>query len=729
MRIINGYWGDSNEITLVCRDGDRKYKRSVTGNQAYLCIEKKDYGSAIKQMIEDKLISKIEYEPEFIKLYTKYAGQLFKLKETLTNTGITHYEGDVPFVRRVLIDKQMPIGSDPLRFLLLDIETDDSGTEIKIGEDRILSIGCMDMEGNKKFFCLTDEKDTLEGFSEYMKDFDVLVAWNGDGFDFPYIEKRFKKHKIYCNWREFQKVDAMFLFGGGYVKLDDIGKKELGLEKIEHEGKIIDMYNDDKGLLCKYNMRDVEIMYELEKKFNLLKLRETLSEKANIFIEETQFNSVIVDTMILWKVKELNLPYRFVTKGQRTEEPFKGATVMNPPFGLHKNVIVLDFTSLYNRIMQTWNISPETLGGGDIKVPETEITFSKEKGIIPHILIEMEEERNSYKRLRNQSEEGSEEYRRFDLLQNTVKQVLLSFYGVMGSVHGRYYHRDIANSVTKCGRWLIQKSKELIEAKGYKVLYIDTDSLMIKYMNIRQTKDPEDIIQCGESLGKMLNKAYPDMLKELGIEKSLIEMKFEKIYSKLIFVGSKEKATKKRYAALQSWEEGRKCNKLSITGLEIVRGDWSDYTKDMQKKVIDMVLAEKVQEELYMYLIEKMSEVRDQKLGMEEITITQTLKRKMEDYKSKGPHVKVAQILKDKGEKIHAGLKIKYIYVKEKGPIPIEDYTGNYDADYYWEKKIYPPTERIIKSVFPNHDWERLKKIMCVAEQKSKTSTLHDYFN
>ena len=727
MRIITGYTGDSNEITLVCRDGDKKYKRTITGEQAYLCIDRKDDTHAIQQLIEDRIFNKRVVEKNFTRLYTKYAGQMFKAKEELTKTGITHYEGDVPFVRRVLIDKQMPIGNEPLKFLLIDIETDDSNDEIKIGEDRIVSIATMDMEGNKKFFCMNEEKPILEGFAEVMKEFDVLVAWNGDYFDFPYLEKRFMKNKIYVNWRDFQKIDAMFLFGGGYVKLDDTGKKELGLEKIEHEGKIIDMFNNDRALLCKYNLRDVEIMYQLEKKFNLLKLRETLSEKANIFIEEAQYNSVIVDTMILWKVKELGLPYRFITKGQRTEEPFKGATVMKPPFGLHKNVIVLDFTSLYNRIMQTWNISPETLGGEDFKVPNSEITFAKEKGIIPHILIEMEEERNKYKRLRNQSEEGSEEYRRFDLLQNAVKQVLLSFYGVMGSVHGRYYHKDIAGSVTGIGRWLIKKSKELIEEKGYKVIYMDTDSLMIKYVNLRQTQDKDDVIETGERLARLLNNAYPEWLKEFGIEKCLIEMKFEKIYSKMIFVGSKDKATKKRYAALQSWEEGRKVNKLSIVGLEIVRGDWSDYTKDMQRKVIDMILAEKVEDELYMYLIEKMSEVRDQKLSMSEIMITQTLKKEMKDYKSKGPHVKVAQILKDRGIRIHAGLKITYVYVKEKGPIPIDEFKSNYDADYYWEKKIYPPTERIVKSVFPNFDWDRLKKIMNIQEQKIKTFTLQDY--
>jgi len=723
MRIVNAFVDfDTNQITLVARDNGVKRRQCISGQLPYLCVKRTDATSyPVLEKTESRYIKKIEHEGEYSRLYTHFIGMIPKLRDFLEEKNIKTYESDIPFVRQVMIDKKIKIGSEPLKFLLIDIETDDSGKNIDMEKYPILSIGCMNLEGKKGFFCTNSEKETLTNFASILKDYDVLVAWNGDGFDFPYLKKRFEIHKIFCDWREFQFIDDMQLVAKGYEKLDVAGQKYVKIGKIKDDRKIIELYNKDRPKLCEYNMRDVEIMFEIEKKLNLLKLQETLSERSNCFIGELRFPTTIVDTMILNKVKELDLPLRFPYKpGSNTGTGFLGGFVQEPPVGLFQNIIVLDFTSLYNRIMQTFNISPETVGGKDIFIPDSQVSFSKRKGLIPHILETLEEDRNNFKRLRNASPQGSEEYKKYDLLQNSVKIVLLSFYGVMGSPGSRYYLIDVAESVTKTGQWLIKESKKIIEEEGYKVLYMDTDSMMIHY-----TKDG-DIVEEGKRLTQLLNDKYKEILKQFNIlpEKNKIEMKFEKVFSKIIFNGVGTAGTKKRYAALQTWEEGNPISKVNITGLEYVRRDINSFARKLQKDIIDMLLIENADfVKIHTFLNERRGLVVDKKLTVEEVTIKQGLKQAPEKYKSKTPHVRVALKMKELGEELVVGQRVAYFY-SEGDVKPISQYNGDYDAMIYWNDKIFPPTERVLASVFPDVNW----RVFYIEKPKKDTQTLKHWF-
>ena len=322
------------------------------------------------------------------------------------------------------------------------------------------------------------------------------------------------------------------------------------------------MYDTDRELLIDYNMRDVEIMYEAEKKTGMLLLQDTLSIKSNCFIEELKYNSVIVDTMVLWKVKELGLDLRFPYRKKAERINLKGGYVLEPKPGLKKGVIVLDFSSLYNRIIQL-GLSPECVSdyfktqtipqgyNGELSnwIPQyfTYIKRSNKKPIIPYILEELEEERNIYKRRRNLEEYQSEEWYKNDRLQKAVKVILLSFYGVMGLPTSRYYNINMASAITGIARYMIKSTISKVEELGFKVCYCDTDSVFIELGK----KELDKYIEIGELLTKELNEYYKQLTKEMNTKTDKIDMKFEKVFSTVLFTGDASgKGTKKRYAGL-----------------------------------------------------------------------------------------------------------------------------------------------------------------------------------
>ena len=150
--------------------------------------------------------------------------------------------------------------------LFIDIETDDTNSTIEVGKYRILSVATIDMQtGKSKFFVNDEERTLLRIVKEHINNYDVLVAWNGFGFDFPYIEQRFMKFGMFLDKRNFQFVDMMEEYKSKFSSykygLDYVGNKELGIGKIKHDKKIIEMFNTDRSKLMEYNINDVKIMY------------------------------------------------------------------------------------------------------------------------------------------------------------------------------------------------------------------------------------------------------------------------------------------------------------------------------------------------------------------------------------------------------------------------------------------------------------------------------------
>lgn len=188
---------------------------------------------------------------------------------------------------------------------------------------------------------------------------------------------------------------------------------------------------------------------------------------------------------------------------------------------------------------------------------------------------------------------------------------------------------------------------------------------------------------------------------------------------------------------------------LSITGLEMIRGDWSNIAKNLQKEVTLAILNEEPENRVCRIIDSMMSKTIFNELPTDDIVITQRIKDTIESYKTPvidkktgerklkangepykkaiPQHVKVAELMRDSGEEVVPGMLIEYIFDEEKGPVPLSMYSGVYDKEIYWNRKIFPPTYRVLTAAFGTKDFSThytvKKKKIKMDEELSKWIT------
>jgi len=159
--------------------------------------------------------------------------------------------------------------------------------------------------------------------------------------------------------------------------------------------------------------------------------------------------------------------------------------------------------------------------------------------------------------------------------QISIKNILNSMYGAMGSNYFRLYQPECADAITYFARKSILYAREYFEKLGYIVNYIDTDSIFL----LLQDKDPEEV---KKELPKFIISLKENVVKKYctNIDDSfyMFDLEFEKLLTHVYFSN-----TKKRYYGIQ--DTGEKY----IRGLNIIRKD----TPLFLKKELD-VLSEKV---------------------------------------------------------------------------------------------------------------------------------------
>lgn len=348
----------------------------------------------------------------------------------------------------------------------------------------------------------------------------IITGWNTDGYDIPYLLGRCKKVLGTQAINKFSPVGIVDydskrqkykIFGVSsldYIKLyknftytelpnyrlDTVAKKEIGKGKIEYDGDLNHLFATDIHKFVEYNMTDVDLVYELDEKLQLLGLARTICHKGHVPYEDVYHASKYLDGAAIVDLKRNgfvapNKAFRFAE--EQRDETLAGAYVSPPVPGLYTWIYDLDLTSLYPSIIMTINISPETkigvisnwdetcllkkeptlvyLNGNvipDVKswLIENNYTIASngavyrndKRGFLPTILEKWFDERVIYKDKRDEYEVGSEEYKFYDALQLTQKVLLNSFYGVLGLKTFRFYDLDNALAITATGQSIIK---------------------------------------------------------------------------------------------------------------------------------------------------------------------------------------------------------------------------------------------------------------------------------
>lgn len=735
-KYINGY-DDGEKIILQYREGKEKIELEISGFPYYFCIHQNDYVSSqkvLKDMIKTKKIKDLDRDGDFIKIYVRCSGKYDAYDERreaivlLDKAGIQHYEADLKPYQRLLIDEHLII-SDEYRVLYFDIETDDRGKGIVIGRDRILSIAACNAEG-KVYYYTGDERTILKKFLDRCEDYDIIAGWNSEKFDLPYIRERMRYNNLYSNMKWILHIDMMqktmemnkrnkkLIRAVRGFSLNAIAEYFLGEKKVEHEMGIYEMFEKDPELLKKYNIQDVVLLKKIDSKLNLIKQKIVEHNITGCFLNEFAV-SRILDFYVLrhaqsfGHVRFRTKPYRDETSFEDRESGYTGGYVLEPIKGIHENIYHFDFTSLYPSIIQTFNISPETVreGEGDFIFTPNGQTFARETGIIPKIIGDLLQARNDirYNEMKN-VKEGTQEYELLYFKQYAFKTISNSFYGILGASFTRYYRRENAEAITKSGHYLIKLVKKYFEKRGMTVLYGDTDSVFVRSeTNI----DPDEF-------HKQINQFISyHLFKRFRVIDSKIDLKVEAHYPKILIV------MKKKYIKVENGE-------LLVVGMESERRETLEFTREKQKELFRKLLLEGCSREEISKWIDSLKSYVLCSMTKDELMLQVKLSKDVELYdkkikdesgnvigvkESKLPHVQVAKTLMERGFKENGmnayekGCYIKFIVLEHKPKvkaISYYDFDGTYDGSYYWNVKVFAPLQRVLETVYPETDWSKL---------------------
>lgn len=705
------------------------------------------HGKIVRIVDAEKVEKKFLGRPITVwRLYFEHPQDVPTIREKIREHSavVDIFEYDIPFAKRYLIDKGLiPMeGDEELKLLAFDIETLYHEGE-EFGKGPIIMISYADEEEAKVITwkkidlpyveVVSSEREMIKRFLKIIreKDPDIIITYNGDSFDLPYLAKRAEKLGIKLTigrdgsepkMQRIGDMTAVEVKGRIHFDLYHVIRRTINLptytleavyeaifgkpkEKV-YADEIAKAWETGEGLerVAKYSMEDAKATYELGKEFFPMEAQLSRLVGQPLWDVSRSSTGNLVEWFLLRKAYERNelAPNKPDEREyeRRLRESYAGGFVKEPEKGLWENIVSLDFRALYPSIIITHNVSPDTLNREGCRnydvAPEVGHKFCKDfPGFIPSLLKRLLDERQKIKTKMKASQDPIEKIM-LDYRQRAIKILANSYYGYYGYAKARWYCKECAESVTAWGREYIEFVwKELEEKFGFKVLYIDTDGL---YATIPGGKS-EEIKKKALEFVDYINAKLP----------GLLELEYEGFYKRGFFV------TKKKYALID--EEG----KIITRGLEIVRRDWSEIAKETQARVLEAILKHGNVEEAVRIVKEVTQKLSKYEIPPEKLAIYEQITRPLHEYKAIGPHVAVAKRLAAKGVKIKPGMVIGYIVLRGDGPISnrailAEEYDPRkhkYDAEYYIENQVLPAVLRILEGFgYRKEDlrWQKTKQ-------------------
>lgn len=437
-----------------------------------------------------------------------------------------------------------------------------------------------------------------------------------------------------------------------------------------------------------------------------------------------------------------------VAPAAKKKNKYQGGLVLEPERGLYdKIVLVMDFNSLYPSIIQEFNIcfttidrraynSQQLLGeevDDDVKqfrLPDKSIPL----GIFPRLIQSLVDKRRAVKNMMKSTSATDAQRAQWDIKQQALKLTANSMYGCLGFEGSRFYARPLAALTTHNGREILMATKQLAESQGLRVIYGDTDSVMIN----TNVDSYEEAIKIGNDFKRQVNQNY-----------KLLEIDIDNVFRRMLL------HSKKKYAAVSMHgpEEITSGGKLDIEvkGLDMKRREYCAMSKLESKYALDQILgsdsAETAVENIHEHLRDLAQKVRDNKVALAQYIIRNRLGKNPKDYPGGAnlPHVVVAQRMIDRGEIVKVDEVISYVIVTKtepkhsdgdedvemgdaNGALPeglaqqkkeadefntkhfaqrafttkeINDAKGEYrpDVEYYLSRQILPPLERLVAPI------------------------------
>lgn len=577
-----------------------------------------------------------------------------------------------------------------------------------------------------------DEATLLHAFIDTVKGYDpdIFIGWNVIGFDFRVLQKRAEALRIPLILGRDQRVlqlhesgqGKLFARMAGRVILDGIDTlkgatyqfESFSLENVARvfldRGKLIDhvddrggeiqrLFREDKAALARYNLEDCKLVWDIFEKADLINYLVERARLTGLAIDKVGGSAAAFDNQYLPLLHRAGyVAPEYATGMSGLSAP--GGYVMDSRPGLYRQVLVLDFKSLYPSIIRTFKIDPYGLAEGlkegaepDDLIPGfNHAIFSRSKTILPALIERLWGARDQAKKVNNSA------------LSQAIKIIMNSFYGVLGSNVCRFFDQRLSSSITLRGHEILTKTRDVIEDQfGFNVIYGDTDSVFVWLGD----DFPEDEANAkGKALADFLNIWWTEQLKQRFQLESQLELEYETHYSRFLMptMRHSDKGTKKRYAGLKREQDG--VTRMVFKGLENVRTDWTPVARSLQEQLYERIFRGQEWKSLIIATVEKLraGELDDQ------LVYRKRIRQRLEQYvKNKPPHVQAGLKAEfhyrnqNLNSPYSSGSYIEYL-MTVNGPEPLEFVSSPIDYQHYLEKQLAPVCESILMFVGEQFD-------------------------
>ncbi len=460
----------------------------------------------------------------------------------------------IPDVKRLAMDIEVSIGEHDYRVPDARLAQQEVISVSFVATDGLKRVYVLEREGftfkklhedfpsDAELYFFTSEKELLTETFRILWEYPVVITFNGDNFDLNYIYHRAEKLRIdkdlnpiqvkrgfgilskaECDLRKGIHIDVFnfffnrsisgYAFSGAYrsASLNAISAALLGKKKYEHEEEIHEM---KYGILSWYNLKDSILTLELTQfnnslVWNLIILlcritkmpihemvrRQISTWIQNIFYFEHRRKNLLIPRRS--EISEMKKGGLMMSKAN--DEKFQGAYVVTPVPGIHFDVVVMDFSSLYPSIIKEYNLSYETVlcphnDDKDNLVRGTPYYICTHKmGIFAYVVGFFRDIRVKYFKPKSSDKSLSEKQRSYyHTIQQALKVFINGSYGVFGSQNFPLFCLPVAESTTGIGQYSIKQTIRKAEEIGVQVLYGDTDSVFLANPSGEQLKEISD---------------------------------------------------------------------------------------------------------------------------------------------------------------------------------------------------------------------------------------------
>ena len=560
---------------------------------------------------------------------------------------------------------------------------------------------------------------------------DVVTGWNIIDFDVPVLIRRAAAAGAALEWgrapgalrqrergggRRFS--DSIFI--PGRVVLDGIRllravsvrlerySLEAAAQEILGEGKtlggggpghadrIMRTFTDDPARFVEYNLTDARLALDILEKLELVPFTVERSALTGMPPDRVGSSIAAFDFLYLSRLRERRVVAPTVgaeLDADAAQEHTQGGHVLRPRPGLHDQVLLFDFKSLYPSIIRTFQIDPLGLirdGSAAAETPDDAIEapngarFRRRRGILSAMLDDLFASREQARQAGNA------------VASHAIKILMNSFYGVLGTSACRFHDPRLANAITGFGKHFLLWARAWMERRGLQVLYGDTDSVFVAGAAPRE----------GARLAAALNADLAAYVAAAWRVPSYLEMEFEMAFERLFLplVRGGGRGATKRYAGLAQ-------GKLHFTGMEVVRRDWTALAHEVQRELYRRLFAGEPVEAYLRSVIDAVAAGRRDA----DLVYHKTLRKDARAYRALPPHVVAARKRRaaDPPAAGHSAAGhsaagpaaggaqrevIDYVMTIE-GPEPADRRTQPLDYEHYIERQLRPVAEPVLAAL------------------------------